>query len=56
VPIGATHRQLSEPPPSEYDATVPTVHLIHGYLGAGKTSFAVQLEPVVSGIRFSADE
>lgn len=33
-----------------------TAHLIHGYLGAGKTTLAVQLEQVGAGIRFSADE
>lgn len=33
-----------------------TAHLIHGYLGAGKTSFAAHLERVVGGVRFSADE
>jgi len=33
-----------------------TAHLIHGYLGAGKTSFARMLEYEVGGIRFSADE
>ena len=33
-----------------------TAHLVHGYLGAGKTSFAARLEPVVRGIRLSADE
>jgi predicted kinase len=38
------------------DAIVATAHLIHGYLGAGKTSFAAQLEQVAGGIRFSADE
>jgi predicted kinase len=38
------------------DAIVATAHLIHGYLGAGKTSFAAQLEQVVGGIHFSADE
>jgi predicted kinase len=33
-----------------------TAHLIHGYLGAGKTSFAQMVERQVNGIRFSADE
>lgn len=33
-----------------------TAHLVHGYLGAGKMSFAARLEPVVRGIRLSADE
>lgn len=31
-------------------------HLIHGWIGAGKTTFARQLEDEVRGIRFSADE
>lgn len=39
-----------------HDAIVATAHLIHGYLGAGKTSFATHLERVVGGVRFSADE
>ncbi len=35
---------------------MPTVHLIHGYLGAGKTTFAGQLAAKVSGVRFNPDE
>ena len=35
---------------------MPTAHLIHGYLGAGKTTFARQLERNVPAIRFSHDE
>lgn len=35
---------------------MPTAHLIHGYLGAGKTTFARQLERTVPAIRFSHDE
>jgi hypothetical protein len=35
---------------------VATAHLIHGYLGAGKTSFAAHLEQAVGGMRLSADE
>jgi len=31
-------------------------HLIHGYLGAGKTTFARQLERDIPAIRFSHDE
>jgi predicted kinase len=31
-------------------------HLIHGYLGAGKTTFARQLERDLPAIRFSHDE
>ena len=50
-----TPHQLCRHPP-RHDAIVATAHLIHGYLGAGKTSFAVQLERAVGGIRFSADE
>jgi len=33
-----------------------TVHLIHGFLGAGKTTFARQLERELPAIRFSQDE
>ena len=35
---------------------MPTAHLIHGYLGAGKTTFARRLERNMSAIRFSHDE
>jgi predicted kinase len=35
---------------------MPTAHLIHGYLGAGKTTFARQLERDIPAIRFSHDE
>jgi predicted kinase len=33
-----------------------SAHLIHGYLGAGKTTFARQLERNIPAIRFSHDE
>jgi predicted kinase len=33
-----------------------TAHLIHGYLGAGKTTFARQLERGLPAVRFSHDE
>jgi len=35
---------------------MPTAHLIHGYVGAGKTTFARQLERELPAIRFSHDE
>jgi predicted kinase len=35
---------------------MPTAHLIHGYLGAGKTTFARGLEADLPAIRFSHDE
>ena len=35
---------------------MPTAPLIHGYLGAGKTTFARQLERDIPAIRFSHDE
>jgi len=35
---------------------MPAVHLIYGYLGAGKTTFARQLERNIPAIRFSHDE
>lgn len=33
-----------------------TAHLIHGFLGVGKTTFARQLEERLPAIRFSHDE
>ena len=33
-----------------------TVHLIHGYLGVGKTTFAKRLEAELPAIRFTHDE
>jgi predicted kinase len=33
-----------------------TAHLIHGYLGAGKTTFARRLELELPAVRFSHDE
>jgi predicted kinase len=50
-PIGAPGRNFLG-----HDVIMATAHLIHGYLGAGKTSFAAHLEQVVGGIRFSVDE
>jgi predicted kinase len=35
---------------------MPAAHLIYGYLGAGKTTFAGQLERNIPAIRFSHDE
>ena len=35
---------------------MPTAHMIHGYLGAGKTTFARRLEQELPAIRFSHDE
>ena len=35
---------------------MPTAHLIHGYIGAGKTTFARRLERELPAIRFSHDE
>ena len=35
---------------------MPTVHLIHGYLGAGKTTFAKKLAEQINGVRFNPDE
>jgi predicted kinase len=35
---------------------MPTVHLIHGYLGTGKTTLAKQLAEEVNGVRFNSDE
>ena len=36
--------------------TKPTVHLIHGFIGAGKTTYAKKLEQDTGAIRFTADE
>lgn len=36
--------------------TMPTAHLIHGYLGAGKTTFARRLEGEMTAVRFTHDE
>jgi predicted kinase len=35
---------------------MPTVHLIHGYLGTGKTTRAKKLAEEVKGVRFNPDE
>jgi predicted kinase len=35
---------------------IPTVHMVHGYLGAGKTTFARKLERELPAVRFSQDE
>jgi predicted kinase len=35
---------------------MPTAHLIHGYLGAGKTTLARRLEETVPAVRFTHDE
>lgn len=35
---------------------MPTAHLIHGFLGVGKTTFARQLERKTKAVRFSPDE
>jgi predicted kinase len=35
---------------------MPVAHLIHGFLGAGKTTFAKRLEVELKAVRFSHDE
>ncbi|MFD2082616.1 hypothetical protein SAMN05421678_11165 [Actinopolymorpha cephalotaxi] len=35
---------------------MPTAHLIHGYLGAGKTTLAKRLERDAGAVRFTVDE
>lgn len=35
---------------------IPTVHMIHGFLGTGKTTFAKQLEAQLPVLRFTHDE
>jgi predicted kinase len=34
----------------------PTAHLLHGFIGSGKTTFARQLERECGGVRFTHDE
>lgn len=34
----------------------PTAHLLHGFIGSGKTTFARQLERQCGGVRFTHDE
>ncbi|NCC21007.1 MAG: ATP-binding protein [Alphaproteobacteria bacterium] len=36
--------------------TVPILYLIHGYIGAGKTTFAKKLEAETNALRFTEDE
>jgi len=43
----ATHRRRLAP---------GAAHLIHGYIGVGKTTFARELERSTDGLRFSTDE
>jgi predicted kinase len=35
---------------------MPVVHMVHGYLGAGKTTFSKRLELELPAVRFSPDE
>lgn len=35
---------------------MPTAHLIHGFVGVGKTTYAVKLEQDLPALRFSIDE
>lgn len=35
---------------------MPTVHMIHGFVGAGKTTFSKKLEKEVNAVRFTPDE
>ncbi|MGH7022100.1 MAG: AAA family ATPase [Caulobacteraceae bacterium] len=35
---------------------MPTAHMIHGFLGAGKTTLARQLELELAAVRFTPDE
>ena len=36
--------------------TKPTLHLIHGYIASGKTTYAKKLEIETSAVRFTLDE
>lgn len=35
---------------------MPTIYLIHGFVGAGKTTFSKKLEKETGAVRYSADE
>jgi predicted kinase len=35
---------------------MPTIHMIHGFVGAGKTTFSKKLEKEVQAVRFTPDE
>jgi len=35
---------------------MPTLHLVHGFIGAGKTTYSQKLEESTGSIRFSQDE
>ncbi|GLQ55713.1 AAA family ATPase [Devosia nitrariae] len=35
---------------------MPTVHMIHGFIGSGKTTFAKRLEAQLPALRFTHDE
>jgi predicted kinase len=35
---------------------MPTLHMIHGFVGAGKTTFAKRLEQTLPAVRFTHDE
>lgn len=35
---------------------MPTLHLVHGFIGSGKTTFSKKLESEIGAIRFSPDE
>ncbi len=37
-------------------STQPTIHAIHGFIGAGKTTFARQLETQLPALRLNSDE
>src|ERR1700679_972667 len=41
---------------AEKEQPMPVAHLIHGFLGAGKTTFAKWLEVELNAVRFSHDE
>jgi len=51
--LGTFYDQCS---PGSIEAAMATAHLIHGYLGVGKTTLARRLERDIPAIRFSHDE
>jgi predicted kinase len=50
------YRPKADASTSCYEPSMATVHMIHGYLGAGKTTFARALETRLPALRLTHDE